>query len=84
MGAKLAEGIAKQSGALLLGRRTYENFYASWARQTDNPYTDRLNKTTRYVASRTLTEPMPWSSSILLGGDATGAIAELSSSRSGI
>ena len=55
MGAKLADGMAKQTGALLLGRRTYENFYAYWPRQTDNPYTDRLNKTTKYVASRTLT-----------------------------
>ena len=77
MGAKMAEGMAKQSGALLLGRRTHENFYASWPRPTDNPYTDRLNKTTKYVASRTLTEPLPWSNSILLGCDAAGAIAEL-------
>ena len=73
----MAEGMAKQSGALLLGRRTHENFYASWPRPTDNPYTDRLNKTTKYVASRTLTEPLPWSNSILLGCDAAGAIAEL-------
>ncbi len=77
MGAKMAQDMAKQTGALLLGRQTYENFYAYWPRQTDNPYTERLNKTTKYVASRTLTEPLPWSNSILLGGDVAGAVAEL-------
>ncbi len=77
MGAKMAQDMAKQTGALLLGRQTYENFHAYWPRQTDNPYTDRLNNTTKYVASRTLTEPLPWSNSILLGGDVAGAVAEL-------
>ena len=72
MAAKMAEGMAKQGGGLLLGRQTYENFYAYWPHQTDNPYTERLNKTTKYVASRTLTEPLPWSNSILLRGDAAG------------
>ena len=77
MGAKMAQDMAKQTGALLLGRQTYENFHAYWPRQTDNPYTDRLNEKTKYVASRTLTEPLPWSNSILLGGDAGAAVAEL-------
>jgi len=77
MATKMAEGMAKQGGALLLGRRTYENFYAYWPRQTDNPYTDRLNATTKYVASRTLTEPLPWSNSILLDGDAADSVAQL-------
>ena len=65
------------SEALLLGRQTYENFYAYWPRQTDNPYTDRVNTTTKYVASRTLTRPLPWSNSILLDGDAAESVAQL-------
>jgi dihydrofolate reductase len=76
MGAKMAEGMA-QDGALLLGRRTYEQFFSVWPHQTDNPYTEVLNNVTKYVASRTLAEPLPWSNSILLEGDAVEAVAEL-------
>jgi dihydrofolate reductase len=74
MGTRMASG----SGALLLGRRTYEAFHAFWPRQTDgNPFTEKLNATTKYVASRTLTEPLPWQNSVLLKGDATDAVASL-------
>jgi dihydrofolate reductase len=76
MGRKMGEGMAK-SGALLLGRRTYEDFYGFWPHQTDNPYTEVLNNTQKYVASRTLQEPLPWSNSTLLEGDAAEAVAKL-------
>jgi dihydrofolate reductase len=64
-------------GALLLGRRTYEDFFGFWPHQTDNPYTDVLNAITKYVASRTLAEPLPWDNSVLLPGDAADAVAAL-------
>ena len=62
-------------GALLLGRRTYEDFFGFWPHQTDNPFTDVLNRTQKYVASNTLTEPLPWSNSTLLRGDMAEAVA---------
>jgi dihydrofolate reductase len=65
------------TGGILLGRRTYENFYAYWPHQTENPYTEMLNHTPKYVASRTLDEPLPWQNSVLLRGDAGKAIARL-------
>ncbi|HEV8191092.1 MAG TPA: dihydrofolate reductase family protein [Ktedonobacterales bacterium] len=65
------------SGALLLGRRTYEDFYAVWPNRTNNPYTEVLNNTQKYVASTTLKEPLPWSNSTLLKGDAAEAVARL-------
>src|SRR5262245_57016158 len=73
---KAGESMAT-TGALLLGRRTYEAFYAYWPHQTDNPYTDVLNESTKYVASTTLREPLPWSNSVLLKGDVPTAVAEL-------
>ncbi len=36
-----------------------------------------LDKTQKYVASRTLVEPLPWQNSTLLAGDATDAVARL-------
>jgi len=66
------------SGALLLGRRTYEDFYAVWPnRPKPNPFTDILNNTMKYVASTTLKEPLPWINSTLLRGDAAKAVAKL-------
>jgi dihydrofolate reductase len=65
------------TGALLLGRRTYEDFYAFWPNQTNNPYTEMLNNIQKYVASTTLKEPLSWSNSTLLKGDAAEAVARL-------
>ncbi len=67
-----------ETEALLLGRRTYEDFFSVWPGRTDgNPYTESLNRTHKYVASRTLEEPLPWANSSLLRGDAVDAVAEL-------
>jgi dihydrofolate reductase len=66
-----------RSRALVLGRRTYEDFAGYWPKQTDNPYTEVLDNSTKYVASRTLSEPLPWRNSTLLKGDAADAVAEL-------
>jgi dihydrofolate reductase len=65
------------SGGLLLGRRTYLDFYGFWPNQADNPYTEVLNRATKYVASRTLQAPLPWQNSVLLPGDAMDALADV-------
>lgn len=64
-------------GALLLGRRTYENFYGFWPKQTNNPFTEILNNMQKYVASTTLREPLPWMNSTLLTGNVPEAVAAL-------
>jgi dihydrofolate reductase len=78
MGRVMAEGMAQsEGGALLFGRRTYEDFFSVWPNRTDNPFTVVLNTMQKYVASTTLEEPLPWSNSTLLKGDAADAVARL-------
>src|SRR5512146_2463435 len=76
MASVAAEGMSRR-GALLLGRRTYEDFYSVWPNRTDNPFTEVLNNTQKYVASTTLDEPLPWQNSTLLKGDVPGAVERL-------
>ncbi|PZG13462.1 hypothetical protein [Nonomuraea aridisoli] len=43
--------------SLLAGRTTYERFAAYWPRQAPNPFTEALDRVTKYVASTTLNGP---------------------------
>lgn len=77
MAQKMGQGMAK-TGAMMFGRRTYEDLYESWAHRSDgNPFTEMMNNVQKYVASNTLTEPLPWVNSTLLVGDAADGVAEL-------
>jgi dihydrofolate reductase len=64
-------------GALLVGRWTYEDLYAYWPKQSNNPFTEALNNMQKYVASTTLKEPLPWSNSTLLKSEVSEAVAGL-------
>ncbi len=75
--AQVAGAGMAASPDLLFGRRTYEDFYSVWPNRTDNPFTDLLNNTQKYVASTTLREPLPWKNSTLLDGDAAESVGAL-------
>jgi len=66
-----------KSDALLLGRRTYETFAASWPeRGSEVPNADWMNNTRKYVASTTLESP-EWNNSTVIEGDVAEAVARL-------
>lgn len=77
---QLAE-VRRQDGtadALLLGRRTFEDFRSYRPLQTEDPtgiagYLDQVEK---YVVSSTLTEP-GWEPTTVLGGNPVAAVREL-------
>ncbi|MEA2346365.1 MAG: hypothetical protein QOG62_152 [Thermoleophilaceae bacterium] len=77
MGGMMARGAQASRSGLLLGRRTYEDFFQVWPGRTDNPFTEVLDNSQKYVASTTLQEPLPWVNSTLLSGDAADAVSEL-------
>jgi dihydrofolate reductase len=61
---------AASMNALLLGRKTYEIFAGYWpTAPKEIPFTDLLNRVPKYVASRTLADPLAWQGSTVLGGD---------------
>ncbi|MRH89396.1 dihydrofolate reductase [Nocardia sp. SYP-A9097] len=80
-GRIIGEHMASHDRALLLGRRTYQDFFSYWPQQQDNPFTEVLDKTEKFVASRTLAEPLPWQQSTLLSGDAVTTVRELRRAR---
>jgi dihydrofolate reductase len=67
------------AGGFLLGRRTYESFAAHWpnASEEEQVLAEPLNARPKYVASRTLTEPLEWQNSTVLRGDVAEAVAAL-------
>jgi len=75
-GRTMGEGMSRPHD-LLFGRRTYEDFYSVWPKRTDNPFTPVLNQARKYVASRTMQEPLSWENSTLLRGDAADAVEQL-------
>jgi dihydrofolate reductase len=76
MAADAAAGMAEMPD-LLFGRRTYEDFYSVWPKRTNNPFTDVLNQSRKYVVSRMLEGPLPWANSTLLRGEAAATVAAL-------
>jgi len=67
------------AGGFLLGRRTYEGFASHWpnASEAEQPLAEPLNTRPKYVASRTLSEPLEWQNSTVLQGDVAEAVAAL-------
>jgi len=69
---------ASHMDALLLGRKTFEIFANYWPTAPDEiPFTKLLNDVPKYVASRTLSEPLDWKGSTLVAGDLTAGITGL-------
>ena len=67
------------AGGFIFGRRTYEAFAGHWpnASSEEQAVAGPLNKHPKYVASRTLSEPLEWQNSTVLHGDLKHAVAAL-------
>jgi dihydrofolate reductase len=57
--------------AMVLGRKTYEGLAAVWPQLADDPtlgaFADQMNNMPKYVASRSLREPLEWNATLLEG-----------------
>ena len=69
---------ARSMDALLLGRRTYEIFADYWPTAPEEiPFTGLLNGVPKYVASRTLADPLDWQGSTVVGEPIADGVASL-------
>jgi dihydrofolate reductase len=68
-----------EADAMLFGRVTYHEFATYWPYQNsaEQPFTDYLNNTPKYVVSTTLEEPLEWQNSILINDNVAHEISRL-------
>lgn len=68
------EGMSRE-GALLFGRRTYQDVLAHWTRDAGpNPFADVLLNATKYVVSRSADTTLEFANSVLLPGEAVETV----------
>ncbi|GAA2097531.1 dihydrofolate reductase family protein [Actinomadura alba] len=80
---QLMTALTGRAGALLLGRKTYDVFAATWPLAgVDDPIGARMNGLRKYVASRTL-DTVSWQNSTLLTGDVPEAVGRLKQGEGG-
>lgn len=73
--------LSAECDAILLGRRTFEDFRGYWPRQTDDRtgVTDELNRIHKYVVSSTMTDPQ-WQNTTVIDGTLVPAVTALKES----
>ena len=78
--------IWRAADAMVLGRKTYEGLAAAWPQLAEVPgyetFADQMNSMPKYVASRTLREPLEWNAT-LLQGDLSSSVTNLKDKHSG-
>jgi dihydrofolate reductase len=77
------DGVAqlRAAEALILGRKTYEGLAEYWPK-ADDAYAKLINPMPKYVASRTIKEPLVWNSQ-RLGSDLAKEVAAVKDRHSG-
>lgn len=73
----MSEGMTGE-GAMLFGRRSYEDLLAFWSSNTEpNPFTDYLLAAQKYVVSRSAETELAYPNSTLLSGEAHETVRKL-------
>jgi dihydrofolate reductase len=75
-GTQIQTELLEASDAVLMGRRTYDVFAATWPGRSGDPYSDRINAMRKHVVSTTLSAPA-WENTHVIRDDVANAIAAL-------
>jgi len=75
---EIVDSWFRRASAILLGRTTYDMMFTYWSQVTDpdNIVAEKLNGLTKYVASRTLTDP-EWQHTTVLSDDVVERVRAL-------
>lgn len=66
-----------EAEATVIGRKTYEDFAAYWPdADPDDPITQQMNGSRKYVVSTTLTDPT-WQNTVVITGDVAAELTRL-------
>ena len=82
MAGALGQRMGRPDGALLLGRRSYEQMLGSWNAR-GGPYKDALNNAPKHVVSSNPATKLDWPNSTLVHGDVPAVVAELKQGSTG-
>ena len=76
---KTYDELAKQSDALLQGRRTFQVSAQAWPNRSGDPFSDWINSVQKYVVSDTLSDAdIAWQpTTIIRSADLTAKVSEL-------
>jgi len=66
-----------QADAILLGRKTWEIHGGAFEPMEDNPFSNVMNGTRKYVVSTTLTSAQAWRNSTLISGNVVEEVRKL-------
>jgi dihydrofolate reductase len=75
-GDKFKLGARLDTGALLLGRGTWQLFAQLWPGRSDE-FSTKMNTAPKWVASRTLTDVGAWTNSTVIKGELSGEVQRL-------
>lgn len=62
---KYSYDLMYEADALIMGRITYEGFLDYWPEHGEDEFGARMNSLPKYVASRTLSNPLQWNAALL-------------------
>jgi dihydrofolate reductase len=79
-GDKFKLGLLFESGVLLLGRKTWQQFSHLWPSRTDD-FSAAMNRIPKLVVSRSVTDLSAWENSSFLSGDLLDAVAKQKTER---
>lgn len=79
-GDKFKLGERLESGCLLFGHRTWQQFSKIWPNRTDD-FSARMNNAQKWVASTALPSTEAWNNSAVLSGELTEAVTQMRAHR---